>query len=204
MIYKDSVLIGHLEPNNIELFIKAKEGNQHAFSMIMDKYRSYLYFNILKKVQNHHDAEDILMITFSKAFKNIQYYDEKYDFKNWIFKISINTCLDFLRKKKATISKIDETIKEPNQSTYIYTLVIDKSANPLEKLINNQKVIEIRNVLNKLPRKYIRVLELLYFEELSYEQIARKLELPLGTVKIQIYRAKSLLCELYYPSKNIF
>jgi RNA polymerase sigma-70 factor (ECF subfamily) len=82
--------------------------------------------------------------------------------------------------------------------------VIDKSANPLEKLINNQKVIEIRNVLNKLPRKYIRVLELLYFEELSYEQIARKLELPLGTVKIQIYRAKSLLCELYYPSKNIF
>jgi RNA polymerase sigma factor (sigma-70 family) len=190
--------------NDSELVRKAKEGDQQAFSMIMDKYRKSIYFTILKMVHNRDDAEDILMISFSKAFKNIEYYKEDYAFSTWLFRIATNSCIDFIRKKKLLLTPIEETIKESDQNTHVSAIVKDKSADPEEKIIRDQKAKKMREIVEQLPQKYKQLIELRYFDELSYEEIANQVDLPLGTVKAQLFRAKDLLYKLYNPTKDKF
>jgi RNA polymerase sigma-70 factor (ECF subfamily) len=169
---------------------KAIDGDQKAYTDLMGKYRDAIYFMLLKMVNNPSDAEDLTIEAFGKAFKNIRQYTPNYAFSTWLFKIATNNCIDFIRKKKANLVSLDQ----PNDEEDSVPISIEANTpDPEEHLIKQQKVVLLRGVVSKLKPRYRKLIELRYFNEFSYEEIADELELPIGTVKAQLFRARELL-----------
>lgn len=180
-----------------ELVMQALAGNERAYAELLGYYRDSIYFMLLKMVNNKNDAEDLTIEAFAKAFKNIDNYTPNFAFSTWLFKIATNNCIDFLRKQKMTKKHIsidkptdDETNTEP-----FLTLLAD-SPDPEEILVTEQKEKIIKNVIEKLNPRYRKLIELRYFEELSYIEIAELLELPIGTVKARLFRSRELLLNM--------
>lgn len=169
---------------------KANNGDQKAYAELLGRYRDAIYYMLLKMVNNASDAEDLTIEAFGKAFKNIQQYAPNYAFSTWLFKIATNNCIDFIRKKKASHVSLDHNDEEHEKASMdIQAPVMD----PEETMINEQKIKMMRSVVDKLKPRYRKLIELRYFKELSYEEIAEELELPIGTVKAQLFRARELL-----------
>jgi RNA polymerase sigma-70 factor (ECF subfamily) len=169
---------------------KANEGDQKAYAELMDRYRDAIYYMLLKMVNNASDAEDLTIEAFGKAFKNIRQYAPNYAFSTWLFKIATNNCIDFIRKKKASHVSLDQNDEEHEKASMdIQAPIMD----PEETMINDQKIKMMRSIVDKLKPRYRKLIELRYFKELSYEEIAEELELPIGTVKAQLFRARELL-----------
>jgi RNA polymerase sigma factor (sigma-70 family) len=169
---------------------KATDGDQKAYAELLDRYRDAIYYMLLKMVNNASDAEDLTIEAFGKAFKNLNQYAPNYAFSTWLFKIATNNCIDFIRKKKANHISLDQNDEEHEMATHeVQASVPD----PEETLINQQKAMLMRNVVTKLKPRYRKLIELRYFNEFSYEEIAEELELPIGTVKAQLFRARELL-----------
>jgi len=175
--------------------LAVEKRDQNAFAKLMSRYKDSIFFMVLKMVHNRDDAEDITMESFSKAFNNIERYDQKYAFSTWLFKIATNNCIDFIRKKRLETTSIDKTT-ENDKGDEIGIDVKSDAPNPEEGMMKAQRVFSVRAHLNKLDVKYRQLIELRYYEELSYEEIAEQLELPLGTVKAQLFRAKDMLYKL--------
>ncbi len=174
-----------------KLVMLAKDGDQRSYAELLGKYRDAIYFMLLKMVNNKNDAEDLTIEAFGKAFKNIHQYSPNFAFSTWLFKIASNNCIDFLRRKKANIVSIDGD-KEENEFDP-GTSLQSKFLDPEENLIRKQKEVLMQTVVKKLKPRYRSLIELRYFKEFSYEEIARELELPIGTVKAQLFRARDLL-----------
>lgn len=182
-----------------EDFILVKEaiaGDQKAYAELLGKYRDAIYFMLMKMVSNKQDAEDLTIEAFGKAFKNIKQYTPSYAFSTWLFKIASNNCIDFLRKSKKADQAIDSPIDDNDYDILLQANVLD----PEEKLIHKQKKKLMRTVVEKLKPRYRRLVELRYFKEYSYEEIAQELDLPLGTVKAQLFRARELLYNILQQS----
>ncbi|TVZ55336.1 RNA polymerase sigma-70 factor (ECF subfamily) [Lutibacter sp. Hel_I_33_5] len=170
---------------------KAKKGSQSAFNILLDTFWSSVYAFLLKKVHNDNDAEDITIQTFSKAFDRIETFDEKYQFKTWLISISKNVHIDYLRKKKSSNSI--ETTKE--QEDEVYT-VMDDALSPEDKLITEQNLAKLLKDIKKLKPKYQEVINLRYFQELSYKEISEHIKEPMNNVKVKLLRARKLLAEI--------
>ena len=154
-------------------------------------------------VNNKSDAEDLTIEAFGKAFKNINQYTPNYAFSTWLFKIATNNCIDFIRKRKANLVSIDQQTEDTEglmsaPSTNLQASVLD----PEETLIKEQNIKLIQNLVSKLKPRYRKLIELRYFREFSYEEIADELELPLGTVKAQLFRARELLYNILKSSSQ--
>ncbi len=183
------------------LIQKALEGDQLAYAELVDKYKDSIYFMLLKMVNNKTDAEDLTIEAFSKAFNNIEQYTPTYAFSTWLFKIATNNCIDFIRRKKEDSISLDKA-NEEGGTTKIF--VKDTGLDPEEYMINNQKIKVLRSIIKKLKPHYQKLVELRYFKEFSYEEISQELDLPLGTIKAQLYRARELLFNiLKRTNKNI-
>lgn len=150
---------------------------------------------ILKMVRNVDDAEDLTIEAFAKAFKNLSRFKKDYTFSTWLFRIATNNAIDFIRKKKLETMSLDSSYKDDSGEA-VKIDVEDNELNPMEETIKSQKIELIRIFVDKLPPKYQRLVKLRYFDELSYEEIARELEAPLGTVKAQLHRARELMYDL--------
>jgi RNA polymerase sigma-70 factor (ECF subfamily) len=168
----------------------AINGDEQAYAELMDRYRDAIYYMLLKMVNNKSDAEDLTIEAFGKAFKSIEQYTPKYAFSTWLFKIATNNCIDFIRKQKANLISIDQAEEEEEMSA---PPLQSTGPDPEEDMIKNQKVDLMRNVVDKLKPRYRNLIKLRYFKEYSYEEIAAELNLPLGTVKAQLFRARELL-----------
>lgn len=177
-----------------ELVQKALQGDEKAFARLLGRYKDAIYFMLLKMVNNRNDAEDLTLEAFGKAFKNIHQYSPTYAFSTWLFKIASNNCIDFLRRKKGTYVAIDNN-NDSNQNNETVRLK-SKEPDPEEKLIRQQKAILLHRVVRSLKPRYRTLVELRYFREYSYEEIAKELELPLGTVKAQLFRAREMLFKM--------
>ncbi|NBC83294.1 MAG: sigma-70 family RNA polymerase sigma factor [Bacteroidetes bacterium] len=182
-----------------ELVKRAAKGDQKAYADLLGKYRDAIYFMLLKMVNNPSDAEDLTIEAFGKAFKNIQQYTPNYAFSTWLFKIASNNCIDFIRKKKANMISLDEHDDEQDRAP---TDIQASSLDPEESLMKQQKVDLMRSIVSKLKPRYRRLIELRYFKELSYEEISEELELPIGTVKAQLFRARELLFNILKTSNQ--
>lgn len=172
----------------------ALTGDEKAFAKLLSKYKDAIYFMLLKMVNNKNDAEDLTIEAFGKAFKNLHQYSPSYAFSTWLFKIASNNCIDFLRKKKGVHVSIENN-PESNENEQTVRLK-SKDPNPEEKLIRIQKAILLRRIVHKLKPRYRTLVELRYFREYSYEEIAKELNLPLGTVKAQLFRAREMLFKM--------
>lgn len=169
---------------------KATKGDQKAYTELLDRYRDAIYFMLLKMVNNSSDAEDLTIEAFGKAFKNIDQYAPNYAFSTWLFKIATNNCIDFIRKKKANTISLDQNDDDDDKApTDIMAQVLD----PEESLIKDQKLKLMRSIVSRLKPRYRKLIELRYFKEYSYDEISEELELPIGTVKAQLFRVRELL-----------
>lgn len=170
----------------------ARKGDQKAYAELMGRYRDAIYFMLLKMVNNSSDAEDLTIEAFGKAFKNINQYTPNFAFSTWLFKIATNNCIDFIRKRRGNVISLDQNLHD-NDSSGHTTQIQSDSPDPEAHMINQQKIKLMRDVVNKLKPRYKRLVELRYFNEFSYEEISRELDLPIGTVKAQLFRARELL-----------
>lgn len=169
--------------------------DEQAFAELMKRYKKPVYHMILKMVRNVDDAEDLTMEAFAKAFKNLQRFKKDYTFSTWLFRIATNNAIDFIRKKRLETMSLDTSFKDDSGESVTID-VEDNELNPMEETIKTQKIELIRIFVDKLPPKYQRLVKLRYFDELSYEEIAKELEAPLGTVKAQLHRARELMYDL--------
>ena len=172
----------------------AKEGDQKAYAELMKRYKDAIYYMLLKMINNKTDAEDLTMEAFSKAFKNLQQYSPNYAFSTWLFKIASNNCIDFIRKKRTNIISLDINFGKDDKESFTPQInVRDDEPDPEEHMIKIQNSVLMRSVVKNLRPRYRKLIEMRYFNEFSYEEIASELNLPLGTVKAQLFRARELL-----------
>ena len=183
--------------HDIELVIAARAGDEKAFVSLMRRYKDSIYFMLLKMVNNRTDAEDLTLEAFGKAFTNIQQYAPQFAFSTWLFRIASNNAIDYMRKKKAVTVPLDYTGTDENKSSGDRSLNIKaESDNPEDSYIKRQKAIMLRKIVTRLKPRYRTLLELRYFKEYSYEEIAKELNLPLGTVKVQLFRSREMLFDM--------
>jgi RNA polymerase sigma-70 factor (ECF subfamily) len=177
-----------------EDYILAKEavgGDQRAYEKLTNRYKDMIYFTILKMINNKQDAEDLTIETFAKAFLNLEQYKPSYAFSTWLFRIATNTCIDFLRRKNAKLKSAMKDIENGLDS-----LRGKEVHNPEKILMKNQRKEFVIEILGKMNPDYKLLIELRFFKELSYDEIAKELGIPLGTVKAKLFRAKQLLYDL--------
>jgi len=187
---------------DFELIDKAVEGDEQAYAALMERYRKSVYHTMLKMVRNVDDAEDLTIEAFAKAFRNLAKFKKEYTFSTWLFRIATNNCIDFIRKKKLETLSIHSAINN-DEDDPIHLDIRDSARDPQEEAIRTQKIEIVRKFVTLLPPKYQRLVKLRYFEELSYDEIAKEIEAPLGTVKAQLHRARELLYDLVKNSKHI-
>ena len=186
---------------DLVLVEEAKKGKQAAYAELMDRYRDSIYFTMLKMVKNTDDADDLTIEAFGKAFNRLEQYSPSFAFSTWLFKIASNNSIDFIRKKRIQVTSMDsgfsnsdgESIQIDARSTVL---------NPEETIIQGQRIDHMRLLVSKLKPKYRELVEKRYFEEMSYEEIAEEMNLPLGTVKAQLFRARDFLASMLDKTKE--
>ncbi len=171
------------------------EGDESAYAELMKRYKKPVYHMILKMVRNVDDAEDLTIEAFAKAFKNLDRFKKDYTFSTWLFRIATNNTIDFIRKKRIETFSLNTSYKDDSGDD-VTVDVEDNDLNPMEEAIKAQRNELVRLFVNKLPPKYQRLVRLRYFEEKSYDEIAKELNSPLGTVKAQLHRARELMYDL--------
>jgi RNA polymerase sigma-70 factor (ECF subfamily) len=190
-------LTPRLSRNTLEdrdLVAAAKRGDNKAFQTLLKKYRKSVYYMLLKMVKNPDDAEDLTQEAFAKAFNSIDKFDSTFAFSTWLFRIATNNCIDFIRKKRVQTVSIDAPVEGDDGSSMRFD-VRDENHDPNEAMLRSQRRHYLQLALERLPEKYRELVDLRYFQELSYEEVADKLQIPLGTVKAQLFRARELLNE---------
>ena len=185
--------------NDLLLVEMAKSGNEKAFSSLLNRYKDSIYYMLLKMVNNSSDAEDLTIEAFGKAFRNLDSFTPEFAFSTWLFKIATNNCIDFIRKKQISPTPIDQLQDDLDNLT---VNIQSDLPDPEETLINDQKIAVLRDIVNQLKPRYRNLIELRYYKEYSYEEIASELKLPIGTVKAQLFRAKSLLYNIFIKTGN--
>lgn len=182
---------------DVDLVIAARSGDQKAFAQLMKRYKDAIYFMLLKMVNNKTDAEDLAIEAFGKAFSNIHQYEPQFAFSTWLFRIASNNAIDHMRKKKAVTVPLEPIVGNDKSIgiEYNYNIRTD-SDTPEEAFIKEQNAKLLRKAVSSLKPRYRTLLELRYFKEYSYAEIAEELNLPLGTVKVQLFRSREMLFDL--------
>ena len=173
-----------------EAIAKAKENNQIAFNFLLDRFWNDVYAFQIKRTGNENDAEDITIQAFSKAFDKIHTFDDNYTFKTWLITISKNIHIDLVRKEKNKPSTLSSDEKDKAYQ------VLDESPTPEDKLITEQNLAKLLKDIKKLKPHYQEIINLRYFQELSYKEISTYLNEPMNNVKVKLLRAKKLLAEI--------
>ncbi len=181
---------------DFDLIDKAvQQKDQQAYAALMKRYKKAVYFMILKMIRDADDAEDLTMEAFAKAFKNLERFKKDYTFSTWLFRIATNNAIDFIRKKKLKTMSLNNTLSDDSGNAVTIDIEDDDN-NPQDVYIRTQRIEMVRIFVDKLPAKYRKLVQLRYFDELSYEEIAVELDKPLGTVKAQLHRSRELLFEI--------
>jgi RNA polymerase sigma-70 factor (ECF subfamily) len=180
-----------------------QDQDQKAFAELLEQYREPIYFLLLKMVNNREDAEDLTIETFAKAFRSLPNFRPDYAFSTWLFRIATNGGIDFIRKKKLKTLSIDNTVKGKDGDE-VRMDVRSADENPEQELITAEKAEMLRSFVEKLKPRYRNLIELRYYKQLSYEEIAEETGMPLGTVKAQLFRARDLLYQVMRSSREKF
>lgn len=179
-----------------------KEGDQKAYAELLSRYRESVYFMMLRMCNNKDDAEDLTIEAFGRAFKRLEQYTPNFAFSTWLFKIASNNAIDFLRNKKKNNSLSLDSKMENDEGQEFSKNIKSPTLDPEENIIKKQKIDALREVVEKLKPRYKELVKMRYYEELSYEEIAVKLDLPVGTVKAQLFRARDFLYNILKNSEN--
>jgi len=170
---------------------RAIRGDEKAFRAIIKRYRNPVAQIVYKLVRDRSQLEDLTQEVFIKAFQHLNDFDYQHQFASWLFKITNNHCIDYIRKKRLRVYSIDDQVKtEDGEMGYE---IPDSTYEPDLNLLREQKSRLIRQAINSLPKKYREVIVFRHQEELSYEEIAKKTGLPVNTIKVQLFRAREMM-----------
>lgn len=173
------------------LIERALQGDEQAYAEILKRYRGHLYSLIYKMVRNREEAEDLVQEAFIKAFRALGSFNENFAFSTWLYKIAVNNCIDYLRKKRLQTYSYDKPVSVKDSE--VKRQYADPGLTPEKQLLSEEKSRIINQAIDSLPPKYRTVIILRHREEMAYEDIAQQLNLPLGTVKARIFRAREML-----------
>lgn len=177
--------------------INAQNGDQNSFTKILDHYWSEVYFFMLKRTGNEAETEDITIQTFSKAFEKIATYKTEFAFNTWLLTIAKNLHIDWIRKNQQNLF-LDVDIDEESS----YFNIPDDSPTIEDQLIHEQNLANLKTYIKQLKPHYQQIIQLRYFQEMSYNEIAEEINEPLANVKVKLLRAKKLLTELIQNKKE--
>ena len=167
-------------------------GNHKAYSDLMAIYREPLYLLLLRMTHNTTTASDLTVDTFSKAFCQLHRYAPTGTFSSWLFSIGVNTYIDYLRRRRMDMVPLS-SMQRSSEGDFVEYQIPSHQLNPEESMMRDERNTALRDVVNALKQPYRQIVEMRYYDEFSYEQIAEKLNIPIGTVKIRLLRAKNLM-----------
>jgi RNA polymerase sigma-70 factor (ECF subfamily) len=173
------------------LVSEALAGREDSYSKLVDKYQKPLYFHIRKMIKEVELVDDLVQEVFMKAFHNLNSYSNEYAFSTWIYRIATNHTIDYLRKKKLQTLSIDQPYKTKDGDMEMQ--LPDESFSTDQPVMKKERKAIVQEAIDDLPEKYRLVIEMRHMEEKTYQEIAEILDLPLGTVKAHIFRARELL-----------
>jgi len=174
-----------------ELIERAMRGDERAYRDLLERYQRPVYNICLRMVRNEQEAQDLAQDAFVKVFGMLDRYNPSYAFSNWLFKITSNLCIDSMRKRRVDTVPMDQPISsEKGEYERQYE---SPSDDPEEVMVKGQKMRMLAKAIDQLPEHYRIMIVLRHQEDLSYEEIAEALEVPLGTVKARIHRAREML-----------
>lgn len=185
-----------------QLIERAALGDEQAFRLIVEKYSRALRFHITRMVRDKEIIDDLIQEIFLKAFSNLGSYNTSFAFSTWLYRIATNHTIDHLRKKKLKTLSIDEPVQSKDGEMQIE--IPDNSTRADELILTQQRNKIILDALETLPSKYRTVIEMRHMEEKSYQEISEELDLPLGTVKAHIFRARELLYKYLKDKRSSF
>ena len=185
-----------------EFVERALDGEEAAYQALVEKYQNALYHHIRRIIRDRSEIDDLVQESFIKAFSALESYSSQYAFSTWLYKIATNHAIDFLRKKRLRTQSIDKPIRTKEGEMEVE--LPDTTYRPDRHIVEDQRKTLIQEAIDALPPKYYRVIVLRHQHEKSYEEIARELDLPLGTVKAHIFRARELLNKYLRDKRGSF
>ncbi len=177
--------------SNSELIHKAIAGNEEAYKQLLENYRGAIFNLLFKMVHNKEETEDLVQEAFIKAFKALPSFNEEYAFSTWLYKIAVNNCIDHMRKKRLKTYSINKPVQSKDGE--MEREFPDTSMSPDKEILTKERAGLISTAIDELPENYRVAIVLRHSDEKSYEEIAEILEIPLGTVKARIFRAREML-----------
>jgi len=182
------------------LIEKAIKGDQSSYDRLMKKYYKLVHNLIYRMIYNKEDVEDLTQEAFIKAFNSLEKFDHQFAFSTWLYKIASNNCIDYLRKKKLNTISIDKEFDSEDEDLRFE--IPDNDYKPDKNILDTERKKILEDAIESLPEKYKTVILLRHQDEMEYEEIAKKLSIPLGTVKAHIFRGRELL-NRYLKDKRI-
>ncbi len=179
--------------HDLKVIERALNGDSRAYAELLNRYRDSVYYVMLRMISNPSDAEDLTIEAFGKAFHNLAKYVPSHAFSTWLFRIATNNCIDFMRRKSQSPRPFDQDEGEEDE---VEATVASDMIAPDELMINRETAASLNRIVKTLKPRYRRLIELRYFEDYSYEEIASELSLPIGTVKARLFRAKVLILNM--------
>ncbi|WP_018126532.1 RNA polymerase sigma factor [Balneola vulgaris] len=181
---------------------RALSGDESAYKDLVNKYDRPIYFHIRKMIKEQELVEDLVQEVFMKAFNNLSTYSNEYAFSTWLYRIATNHTIDYLRKKKLQTLSINDPYKTKDGEFEIQ--LPDESFATDKQVMKKQRKQIVHEAIDALPEKYKAVIQMRHMDELSYQEISDELDLPLGTVKAHIFRARELLYKALIEKKETF
>jgi len=180
-----------------------EDGDSTAYNELMKLYRDPIYFMLYEKVGDQELAKDLTIESLGKAFKKLHLYTPSYAFSTWLYTVARNHCIDYLRKNKLPTISIDRMMLDEDGKRNTFDLT-SKDLNPEQEMEKKQRIAILRQIVNQLMPKYRNLVKLRYFKELSYDEIADTLDIPLGTVKAQLHRSREQLFKIMSGVKDAY
>lgn len=185
--------------HDLKVIDRALHGESKAYAELLSRYRDSVYYVLLRMVNNPSDAEDLTIEAFGKAFHNLSKYIPSHAFSTWLFRIATNNCIDFMRKKSQSPRPFDQDEGEEDE---MEATVASDMRLPDEVMMDRETAASLNRIVKSLKPRYRRLIELRYFEDYSYEDIATELSLPIGTVKARLFRAKVLIFNMVQDKRS--
>jgi RNA polymerase sigma factor (sigma-70 family) len=173
---------------------RCKRGEEPAFREILDRYRTPIYNLCYRMSRNPEDARDLAQEVFIKVFSLLDRFDEQYAFSSWLFRIATNHCIDHIRRNRLRFLSLDGVTGQDGEE---YELQVPAEGPEPDTVLQRKEALErLAEVIDELPPHYKAITMLRHDQQLSYEEIAEILQLPLGTVKARIHRARNLIQQM--------
>ncbi len=182
-----------MKQEDLNLVERCKRGDQSACAQLVRKYQNSVYSLCRKMVKNPEEARDLAQEAFARTFSTLDRYNAVYAFSGWLYKITANLCIDHLRRQRMKTLSLDEPME--GQDGTLPRELQDRGSRPDEDSERSEMRGAIQTAIARLPEHYRVILLLRHQDQLSYEEIAATLAIPLGTVKARIHRAREGLRE---------